>query len=186
MDMGKHTTRTSHLVTLRNNRSRRFESNLKPLLGAQLGDAVQFSQGFFQNMALMQNRTRGTLFELAGEVLLTGHLQRMGLTGTELRKQVRFAVEDRIRVADFYVPAIKTIFEIKSGYVIWNKPLRQQAKKDAWLLGQSQEVTRVVWFLFRGGSARALAGLEAAGIECFDLGLGGEEPVSQPTTVIRI
>ena len=184
--MGKPTPRASHLETLRNNRSRRFESNLKPLLEAQQGESVQFSHGFFQNMALMQNRTRGALFELAGEVLLTGHLRRMGLVGMELRKQVRFAVGDRIRIADFYVPAIKTIFEIKSGYVVWNKPLRQQAEKDAWLLDQAQEINRAVWFLFRGGSTRALAGLEASGIECFDLGLGGDEPVSQPTTVIRV
>jgi len=137
-------------------------------------------------MALMQNRARGTLFELAGEVLITGHLQRMGHGGTELRKQVRFTVGDCVRVADFFVPAIKTIFEVKSGYLIWNKPVRLKANKDVWLLDQSHEVERVVWFLFRGGSPRALAGLEAAGIECFDLGFGGEEPVTNPTTIIRI
>ncbi|MFZ2854537.1 MAG: hypothetical protein WAZ34_10580 [Rhodocyclaceae bacterium] len=184
--MVKPTTRANHLITLRENRSRRFDSNLKPALEARGIDSGQFRQRFFQDMALMQNRTRGSLFELAGEVLLTGHLQQMGHAGAELRKQVRFAAGDKLRIADFFAPAIKTIFEVKSGYVVWSKPVRLQAAKDAWLLKQSPEVAQVVWLLFRGGSARALAGLEAADIECFDLGFGGEAPVSKPTTVIRV
>lgn len=184
--MAKPTPRANHLNTLRGNRSRRFDSNLKPTLEAEGVDSGQFGQRFFQDMALMQNRTRGPLFELAGEVLLTGHLQRLGHASAELRKQVRFAAGDNLRIADFFAPAIKTIFEIKSGYVVWSKPVRLQAEKDAWLLKHSQEVTQVVWLLFRGGSARALAGLESAGIDYFDLGFGGEVPVSNPTTVIRV
>lgn len=184
--MTKKASRADHLPTLRQNRSRRFDSNLKPSLEAQGVDTKQFSQRFFQDMALMQNRARGTLFELAGEVLITGHIQRMGHGGTELRKQVRFTVGNGVRVADFFVPAIKTIFEVKSGYLIWNKPAKLQANKDVWLLDQSHEVEQVVWFLFRGGSPRALAGLKTAGIERFDLGFGGEEPVTNPTTIIRI
>jgi hypothetical protein len=182
----KPTPRANQLITLRENRSRRFDSNLKPALEAKGIDSNQFRQRFFQDMALMQNRTRGPLFELAGEVLVTGHLQRMGHGGAELRKQVRFAVADGVRVVDFLVAAIKTVFEVKSGYVLWSKPVRLQAAKDAWLLDHSPDVTQVIWLLFRGGSARALAGLQAAGIECFDLGFGGTEPVSKPTTVIRV
>lgn len=184
--MTKPIPRANHLSTLRENRSRRFDSNLKPALEAEGIDSGQFRPRFFQDVALMQNRTRGPLFELAGEVLLMGHLQRMGHVGAELRKQVRFAAGDKLRIADFFAPVIKTIFEVKSGYVVWSKPVRLQAEKDTWLLKQSQEVTEVVWLLFRGGSARALAGLEAAGIECFDLGFGEEEPVGKPTTVIRV
>lgn len=184
--MTKPTHRASHLIQLRESRSRRFESNLKPALEAGGIDPSQLRQRFFQDMALMQNRTRGPLFELAGEMLLMGHLQRRGHAGAEIRKQARFPVGDGLRIADFYVPAIKTIFEVKSGYVVWSKPVRLQVKKDAWLLKNSHEVSDVLWLLFRGGSARALAGLKAAGIECFDLGFGGEEPVSKPTTVIPV
>ena len=184
--MAKPTPRANHLNTLRGSRSRRFDSNLKPSLDAEGIDSGQFRQRFFQDMALMQNRTRGPLFELAGEGLLMGHLQRLGHAGAELRKQVRFAAGDNLRIADFFAPAFNTIFEIKSGYVVWSKPVRLQAAKDAWLLKQSLEVTEVVWLLFRGGSARALDGLESAGIECFDLGFGWEDPASKPTTLIRV
>jgi len=184
--MAKQTFRPNPLDTLRGNRSRRFDSNLKPTLEAQGIDTSQFGSRFFQDIALMQNRVRGSLFELAGERLIASHLQRLGHGGAELCKQVRFTVADGVRVADFFAPAINAIFEVKSGYVTWSKPIRQQAKKDTWLLEQSHEVARVAWFLFRGGSVRALAGLQAAGIECFDLGLGGEEPITQPTTVIRV
>lgn len=184
--MTKEIPRTTRLKILQENRSRRFESNLKSSLEALAIDTSQFGQRFFQSMALAQNRTRGPLFESLGELLLIGHLQRRGYPGVELRKQVRFAAEDSIRVVDFFVPAIKTIFEVKSGYLTWCKPVRLQSKKDAWLLGQSEEVAAVVWFLFRGGSVRALAGLQAAGIECSDLGFDSEASVSKPTTVIRI
>lgn len=44
----------------------------------------------------------------------------------------------------------------------------------------------MVWLLFRGGSALVLAGLATAGIECFDLGLGGEAPDTGPVTVVRV
>lgn len=171
--MNKQTCRASHLATLRQNRTRRFESNLKPLLTAQGVDTKQFSQRYFQDIALMQNRARGNLFELAGEVLVTNHLKRMGHARVDLRKQVRFAVADGVRIVDFFVSEIKTTFEVKSGYLTWSKSVRLQAKKDAWQLDQSHAVARVVWFLFRGSSPRALAGLQAAGIECFDLGFGG-------------
>lgn len=184
--MTRPASRAKHLDTLRENRSRRFESRLKPLLDVQGVATDGFRQRFFQDMALMQNRARGSLFELAGEALVTGHLRRMGHAGAELRRQVRFAVADGFRIADFYVPALRTSFEVKSGYVVWNKSVRLQAQKDAWLLGQAQAVARVVWLLFRGGSARALAGLQAAGIECFDLEFDTATPDPQPVTVIRI
>lgn len=178
--------RASHLTSLREGRFRRFDSNLKPVLEAQGIDTSQFRQRFFQDMALIQNRMRGTLFELAGEMLLTKHLERQGHGGAELRKQARLSSGDRLRIADFFAPTIKTIFEVKSGYVVWSKPVRLQAEKDAWLLKQSREVTKVVWLLFRGGSTKALAGLHAAGIECFDLGFGDEVPVGKQSVPIKV
>lgn len=179
-------SRASHLAALRENRLRRFESNLKPSLAVAGIDPAQFQSRFFQDMALLQNRTRGPLFELAGELLLTQHLARLGHAGTELRKQVRLPAGDELRIADFYAPAIKTLFEVKSGYICWSKAVRHQVGKDAWLLRNSPEVAEVIWLLFRGASAKALSQLAAVGIVCVDLGFGNAEVSDGPKTVIRV
>jgi len=178
--------RSTHLAALRENRSRRFESNLKPALVAGGVDPSLFQSRFFQDMALLQNRTRGPLFELAGELLLIRHLARLGYAGTELRKQVRLPADDELRIADFYAPAIKTLFEVKSGYICWSKAIRHQVGKDAWLLRNSPEVAEVIWLLFRGASAKALSHLAAMGIVCVDLGFGDGQVSDGPKTVIRV
>jgi len=143
-----------HLAALRESRARRFESNLKPAIEAVGIDTTQFRTRFFQDMVLLQNRARGQLFELAGELLLGRYLARLGHADTEVRKQVRFPVENEMRIADFHVPTIKTLLDVKSGYISWCKPTRLQAYKDAWLLRNSDEVTEVIWFLFRGARPR--------------------------------
>lgn len=178
--------RTGHLNVLRENRARRFESNLKPLLTAQGAAVAGMRQRFFQDVALVQNRARGGLFELIGEHLLVNHLRRQGVPGESLRKQVRFDTPDGIRIADFLCTATGTIYEMESGYLIWNRSARMQAGKDAWLLAQGREVRQAVWFLFRGGSAKALVGLTAAGIGHLDLGFGIPSDDAGPVTVIRV
>ncbi len=184
--MKKPPVRQTHLATLRTNRERRFESGLKPALDVAGVEAGVFKSRFFQDVALIQNRARGQLFELIAERLLVGHLQRMGLEGADFERQVRFPVDQGIRVADFYVPAKRLIVEVKSGYVTWSRSVRLQAAKDACLLQSADRVGQVEWFLFRGGSPRALAGLAAAGITCYDLGFGGEKSEAKVATVIRL
>lgn len=186
--MSKQSLRNSHLPTLRDNRERRFVSSVKPSLEKAGIDAGIFQPRFFQDISLIQNRTRGRVFELMAEVLLAGHLQRMGLDGRAFEKQVRFEIDGKIRIADFYVPAKRMIVEVKSGYVIWNRSVREQVAKDVGLMKQSKQVADVMWLLFRGGSARALASMEKAGITCYDLGFGvpQAESDSGPKTIIRV
>jgi hypothetical protein len=163
-------SRTSYQHELRSNREERFKALLANRISVEGIDISSIEQSFLTDVKNLQNRTRGRVFEVMGTVGVRSFLQsppEADLTPPVEQKIFHSPLGER-RV-DLYYQELKTIVEIKSGYVVNRASIRLQVSKDGLLLDSHPEVVRVVWLLYRGGSKPLIRNLEQAGIEWHDL-----------------
>lgn len=164
------------LATL-NRRSHRRTSLKRQLADAGLPDGVLGAE-CLSRVALIQNRGRGALYEQIAAALLVSRVRQE--TGREDAKILICpgAIDCRgselsrggYRLPDILIPDLSLMVEFKSGYTYYNKFVREQIRKDKWIIANSI-VKEIWWFLFYGGSSRLLTELEIAGIKHVDIGI---------------
>jgi len=162
-------SRTGYRHGLRQNRQRHVKKALGEMLGRAGAEVV--TDAFLRDLISLQNRSRGALFEVMGDALLSNHLRReapdVDLTVADRHCTVQ--TEFGRRIVDLWFRDRQLLVEVKSGYVCASKSIRRQITKDRWLLENNPNVERVVWVLFRGASTRTLGLLDDAGIEAIDI-----------------
>lgn len=72
------------------------------------------------------------------------------------------------RRVDLWYAKTRVALEIKSGFIVGSRSIREQIQKDEWLLS-SGVASRIVWLLFRGGTQRTRDALDRARIEWYDI-----------------
>lgn len=155
---------TSYRAELRANRHRYFDSHFKKLVARSGIDPQLFSKNLLTEIRNLQNRTRGTLFELMGEVLVQ---QDVGMAERPFR-QKRFQTPSGERHLDLFFEEYKLAVEVKSGQITNRESVRWQIQKDCYLLKEGL-VRDMLWVLFRGASRTALDNLERHEIRWIDL-----------------
>ncbi len=160
----------SYKKELAANRRQYFKKNMETVLRDAGVDPAIIRPKVYREMCNLQNRTRGQLFELMGEVLTVNNLRDRLRIGPDDKpqKQKTFITPHGRRRNDLYYDSLRLAVEVKSGYVYLNKSTRAQIEKDRWLL-QAGYVEAVVWLVFRGGSSNAIAALKKADIETIDI-----------------
>lgn len=164
----------THLLT-RMRGARRRGGNISKPARATLA-ALNLNPGVMAGIGLRQNAGRGGLYEQIAANLVRGHLaRRYGRTDISVEIHGK-AVDCRDtdgggqRFPDLLIPEFSMMIEVKSGYVRHSRFIREQIRKDAWLLS-SGAMAEIWWFLFFGGSPALLDALDRAGIKTLDLGL---------------
>ena len=127
-------------------------------------DPATFHHSFFADLITLQNRTRGAVFEIVGEVL------GRTLLGDAEAAETQHCVDTPYggRRIDLWYATSRVALEIKSGFIVGSRSIRVQIQKDEWLL-QTGAATRIVWLLFRGATQRVRDALDRAGIEWYDI-----------------
>jgi hypothetical protein len=155
------------------NTSKRRSGTKEQIKAASQGNLV-LDSSLINEISLMQNRTRGKVFEMMGKILVASHFERQGKNGVEIVSDTAtfLSVDSRGRKAkrrfDLYVPEMKVGVEIKSGRVHFNRFTRDQIHKDGYLL-KREVVAEIWWFLFYGASKRVLEELDKHSISYGDL-----------------
>ncbi len=146
---------------LRKNRKLFLESILEKNIG--LSETEQKS--VFRKTISIQNRTRGKLGELLGEVSLTAEkkVEQKDLKTDSAVFETPFGK----RRVDIYWRAKKVAVETKMGYVYASKSIINQAKKDNFLL-KNNSFNRVIWLLIKGGSKSLKSELKNRQIEIIE------------------
>jgi hypothetical protein len=145
-------------------RSRRPKADLIEHLKRQGIDPAIFARSFYADIITLQNRTRGAVFEVIGEAL-----GRTLLRDTDTATQ-QHCVETPygVRRVDLWYARTGVALEIKSGFIVASRSIREQIQKDAWLL-TSGAATRIVWLLLRGATQRTRDALDRMRIEWYDI-----------------
>ena len=143
---------------LRTNRQR-FLSALRTKYGDLPPDVEKL---YLQKMTAIQNETRGKLGELFGEVSLTAN--GMADESDIFRDTVVFSTPYGKRRIDVWHDERKHALEVKSGYACLSKIVRNQIRKDKFLM-ENGTVACVSWRLMKGGSTPLINILEANKIE---------------------
>lgn len=117
---------------------------------------------YLQKMTAIQNETRGKLGELFGEVSLTAN--GMADERDISRDTVVFSTPYGKRRIDVWHNERRHALEVKSGYACLSKFVRNQIRKDKFLM-ENGTVASVSWRLMKGGSTPLVKILEANKIE---------------------
>ena len=115
-------------------------------------------------ITILQNRTRGNLFELMGELTVSDIYNIK-----DFKTQKIFETPLGKRKVDLFSEQEQLIIEIKSGYARSNAFTRKQVKKDIYIINNYDEVKKVIWILFRGGTKPFIKYLDKYNIEHFDV-----------------
>ena len=117
-----------------------------------------------KELSLLQNRTRGNLFELMGELSVNSVF---GITNFDQQKT--FYTPLGIRRVDLYSKKEGIIIEVKSGYARSRAFVRKQIEKDHYIVKNHPEVKKSIWLLFRGATQPLIKYLKKHNIEYVDL-----------------
>ena len=170
MNSRRRKSATTYKRELRSNRKLHFKSHFQSLLRQAGVDPSIMEASVLRGLKNLQNRTRGRVFEVMGEVMTSSTLgDRIELTDWSPDKQKRFETPFGQRRADLYYPTAKLMVEIKSGYITCNRDIRTQIVKDRWIKDNDPDVNDVAWILFRGASRSTIALLDDSCIEWFDI-----------------
>ncbi|UAA37286.1 hypothetical protein KIH87_11115 [Paraneptunicella aestuarii] len=123
-----------------------------------------FLDDIIKNIIPLQNRTRGSIFEVMAEVIIGN---TFGIT--DFDKQVSFVTPYGVRRIDLFSKNQAVAIEIKSGFARLNSATRAQVRKDISILNNEDSVDRVVWFCFRGATKPLIKHLTESQIEYVDL-----------------
>lgn len=122
------------------------------------------SKNLFQDIALIQNRARGQLFEKMAEIMIGN---AFGVR--DFKKQICFMTPHGKRKIDLFIGETGVAVEVKSGYGRLCKFTKEQIEKDRFILEHEPEVSQVVWMCFRGATRPLIASLKKNGIDYCDI-----------------
>ncbi len=170
VNSSRRTKSTAYKRELRSNRKVHFKTRFESLLRQAGVDPSTMEASVLRDLKNLQNRIRGQVFEVMGEVITSDTLgTRIDLTNGPPDKQKRFETPFGQRRADLYYPTAKLMVEVKSGYVTCNREVRKQIAKDQWIKENDSDVNDVAWILFRGATRNTISLLDHNCIEWFDI-----------------
>lgn len=143
-----------------------------------------FPPSFYERLQLKLNRSKGSMFEkMAAMVVLSNALEALELTTPEvvLDQKVFLCFEDapKKRRCDIFLENERIAYEVKSYRPSLTAFIREQIRKDAWLLEQ-KKVTQVWWILFGGATKRVLEALTQSRIIYLDVSAEAEHFTNIP------
>jgi hypothetical protein len=154
----------TYLMELRENREFKATDIVKNSLNNAGIDVKDLNKNLLQDISLIQNRSRGPLFELMAEVII-GNVFNVN----EFDKQTVFSTPYGKRRIDLFIPRQGVAIEVKSGYGRLRNFIKEQIKKDAFILTHEPSVKQVVWVCFRGATKPLTELLQKNGIEYCDI-----------------
>lgn len=172
-----------YLKELRENRDFKATEIVKNSLNDSGVDVRDLNKNLLRDISLIQNRTRGPLFELMAEVII-GNV--FGVN--KFDKQIVYSTPYGKRRIDLFIPETGVAIEVKSGYGRSRKFIREQIKKDNYILANEPNVKQIVWVCFRGATKPLIALLQKNGIEYCDIEYDKLDTQSEviEKTIIRV
>jgi hypothetical protein len=173
-----------YLDDLRRNRSFKATEIIQSSLEKTGIRRSELDKSLFQKISLIQNRTRGPLFELMAESII-GKVFEI----SEFDRQKVFKTPFGDRKIDLFVPDKKIAIEVKSGYARSTAFTRKQVKKDRHIIEHQDEVDRVIWFCFRGATSPLIRYMASNSIEYCDIeydSFGEQISEAEKKVVIRV
>jgi hypothetical protein len=136
------------------------------------------SDSFWKRMIVQQNYSVGKLHEWLAAMVVQQSLYEDAATKHCIVSMDKkyfdcFIGGTAKRRFDIYVEELGTAYEVKAYRPRLTKFIREQIKKDTWLLGQNK-IKRVQWVLFKGGSKALLETLTQCEIEYLDISSNDE------------
>ena len=149
----------NYLKKLKKNRSIKADEILKGFVTEH-----GLRKRLISEITLLQNRTRGDLFELMGSLTVSNVYNIKDFTSQKV-----FETPLGKRKVDLFSEKEQIIIEVKSGYARSNSFTRKQIQKDVYIVNNYTEVKKAVWILFRGGTKPLIHCLEKSNIEYIDV-----------------
>jgi len=128
-------------------------------------DIKVLNRNLLRDISLIQNRARGPMFELMAEVII-----RNAFGIKNFNKQNVYSTPYGKRRIDLFLPETGVAIEVKSGYARSKKFIREQIKKDNYILNNEPLVKQIVWMCFRGATKPLIVFLKKNNIEYCDIG----------------
>ena len=167
-----------YIKELRKNRDLKANEILK----MDLIDKFNLRDGLLRELSLIQNKARGNIFEIMGEVIV-GNTFNIDKFST----QTVFDTPYGKRRVDLYDEKNGIIIEIKSGYARSKSFIRKQIKKDSYILNNHKNINRAIWICFRGATSPLQLFLNKYNIEYFDIEYDKiDNSTLIPKTVIKV
>lgn len=149
----------NYLKSLKKNRSIKADQILKDFI-----NKYDLRKKLLSEITLLQNRTRGNLFELMGELTVSDTYNIK-----DFETQKIFDTPWGKRKVDLFSSNEQLIIEIKSGYARSNSFTRKQIEKDKYIINNYKDVKKSIWILFRGGTKPLTKFLDKSNIEYLDV-----------------
>lgn len=153
-----------YLKNLKENRDFKATEILRSSLNDSGVNIKEINKNLLRDISLIQNRTRGPLFELMAEVII-GNV--FGVK--DFKKQNVYKTPYGKRRVDLFIAETGVAIEVKSGYGRSRKFIREQIKKDKYILTHEPDVKQIVWVCFRGATKPLIALLNKNGIQYCDI-----------------
>ena len=150
-----------YLYELRKNREFKANKILKDCLDNNFWGT---NKKLLRDISLIQNRTRGPLFELMAEIIIG---KVFGVS--EFDKQTVFSTPYGRRKIDLFIPDQSVAIEIKSGYARLKNFIKKQILKDNYILINDPGVKQIVWVCFRGATKPLVTYLKKNCIDYVDV-----------------
>lgn len=172
-----------YLKELKENRNFRATEIVRNSLGNSGIDVKDLNRNLLRDIALIQNRTRGPLFELMAEVVI-GNV----FCVREFKKQNVYETPYGKRRIDLFISETGVAIEVKSGYGRLRKFIREQIRKDNYILQNESTVNEIVWVCFRGATNPLITFLHKHGIQYCDIEYDSldEQCGAVEKTIIRV
>lgn len=128
---------------------------------------------FFDRITSILNRSKGSSYEkMATAIVLANAVEELDIKEPLILvdKKVFACYEDgnENRRCDIYLENRNIAYEVKSYRPCLCRFVREQIKKDAWLLNH-QKVDQIWWLLFQGATSSVLKALTSNGITYIDV-----------------
>jgi len=153
-----------YLRELKENRDCKATEIVKNSLNNSGFEVKDLNKDLLRDISLIQNRTRGPLFELMAEVII-GNV--FGVK--EFKKQNVYTTPYGKRRIDLFIAETGVAIEVKSGYGRSRKFTRKQIEKDSYILQNEPNVNQIVWVCFRGATKPLITLLHKNGIQYCDI-----------------
>jgi hypothetical protein len=128
---------------------------------------------FWKEMIIEGNRVKGKGYEkIATSLIISSLKEKLDISKLTilLDKKWFYCFENNTnkRRYDIFIKELFVGYEIKSSHVIHNQFVREQIKKDKWLLDRKM-VNEVRWILFNGATSNVLKALTQNKIMYLDI-----------------
>jgi hypothetical protein len=158
------------------------EQKADQILKDDLIDKYGLRKGLLKEITLIQNSSRGRIFEIMGEVTIAKVFDV-----EDFDKQKVFNTPYGKRRIDLYSKEKGVIIEVKSGYARSKAFIRKQIQKDLYILENESHIKKAVWICFRGATKPLMKLLENSNIDYVDMEYDKMEIDSKSEkTVIRV